>query len=215
MEIGRFKVRKVMNEMKPVSTQPGFYAYKKATVERPDIPNVLNQEFTVPAPNEIWCGDITYVWAQGRWHYLAAVIDLYARRGVGWSFASKPDADLVIKALDMAYEQRGSPQNVLPHSDQGSQYASRRFRQRLWRYRFKQSTSRRGNCHDNAPMERLFRSLRTEWIPTVGYMSASLAQQDIGRFLMQRYNWQRPHQFNGGLPPAVAKEKLKTVSRIS
>ncbi|WP_255263755.1 transposase domain-containing protein, partial [Pseudomonas aegrilactucae] len=86
------------------------------------------------------------------------------------------------------------------HSDQGSQYGSRSFRQRLWRYRFKQSMSRRGNCHDNAPMERLFRSLKTEWVPTVGYMSASLAQQDIGRFLMQRYNWQRPHQFNGQEP---------------
>jgi len=215
IEIGRFKVRKLMSEMKLVSKQPGSHAYKKATVERPNIPNVLNQEFTVSAPNEVWCGDITYVWAQGRWHYLAAVIDLYARRVVGWAFASKPDADLVIKALDIAYEQRGRPRDVMFHSDQGSQYASRRFRQRLWRYQFKQSMSRRGNCHDNAPMERLFRSLKTEWIPTVGYMSASLAQRDIGRFLMQRYNWQRPHQFIGGLPPAVAEEKLKTVSGIS
>ncbi|MBV6290184.1 IS3 family transposase [Pseudomonas aegrilactucae] len=215
IEIGRFKVRKLMNEMKLISKQPGSHAYKKATVERPDIPNVLDREFTVSAPNEVWCGDITYVWAQGRWHYLAAVIDLFARRVVGWAFSSKPDADLVIKALDMAYEQRGRPQNVLFHSDQGSQYGSRGFRQRLWRYRFKQSMSRRGNCHDNAPMERLFRSLKTEWIPTVGYMSASLAQQDIGRFLMQRYNWQRPHQFNSGLAPAVAEEKLNAVSGIS
>ncbi|QPG61866.1 IS3 family transposase [Pseudomonas sp. BIGb0427] len=213
--IGRFKVRKLMNEMKLISKQPGSHAYKKATVERPDIPNVLDRAFTVSAPNEVWCGDITYVWAQGRWHYVAAVIDLFARRVVGWAFSSKPDADLVIKALDMAYEQRGRPQNVLFHSDQGSQYSSRSFRQRLWRYRFKQSMSRRGNCHDNAPMERLFRSLKTEWVPTVGYMSASLAQQDIGRFLMQRYNWQRPHQFNSGLAPAVAEEKLNAVSGIS
>lgn len=215
IEIGRFKVRKLMSEMKLISKQPGSHAYKKATVERPDIPNVLDRAFTVPAPNEVWCGDITYVWAQGRWHYLAAVIDLFARRVVGWAFSSKPDADLVIKALDMAYEQRGRPQGVLFHSDQGSQYGSRSFCQRLWRYRFKQSMSRRGNCHDNAPMERLFRSLKTEWVPTVGYMSASLAQRDIGRFLMQRYNWQRPHQFNAGLPPAVAEEKLNAVSGIS
>ncbi|SPZ04847.1 ISPsy24, transposase OrfB [Pseudomonas luteola] len=115
----------------------------------------------------------------------------------------------------MAYEQRGRPQNVLFHSDQGSQYGSRSFRQRLWRYRFTQSMSRRGNCHDNAPMERLFRSLKTEWIPTVGYMSAVLAKQDIGRFLMERYNWRRPHQFNEGLAPAVAEEKLNAVSGIS
>ena len=84
--------------------------------------------------------------------------------------SAKPDADLVIKALDRAYEMRGRPQGVLFHSDQGSQYGSRSFRQRLWRFRMVQSMSRRGNCYDNAPMERLFRSLKTEWVPTVGYM---------------------------------------------
>jgi len=134
---------------------------------------------------------------------------------VDWAFSAKPDANLVIQALDRAYEQRGRPGEVLFHSDQGSQYGSRRFRQRLWRYRFKQSMSRRGNCLDNSPMERLFRSLKTEWVPTTGYLSAVQAKQDIGRFLMQRYNWQRPHQFNGGLPTAMAEEKLKPVSGIS
>ena len=72
--------------------------------------------------------------------------------------------------------------------------------------------SRRGNCYDNAPMERLFRSLKAEWIPTVGYMTAALAEQDIGRYLMQRYNWTKPHQHNGFVPPAVAEEKLNSVS---
>ena len=184
-------------------------------MERPDIPNVLDREFTVSAPNEVWCGDTTYVWAQGRWHYLAAVIDLFARRVLGWAFSSKPDADLVIKALDMAYERRGRPQNVLFNSGQGNQHASRSFRQRLWCYHFKQSMSRRRNCHDNMPMERLYRSLKTQWVPAVGYMNASLAQQDIGRFLMQRYNWKQSHQFNGGLPPAVTEEKLNALSWIS
>lgn len=68
-----------------------------------------------------------------------------------------------------------------------------------------QSMSRRGNCHDNAPMERLFRSLKTEWVPTVGYMTRAMAEQDIGRYFM-RYNWVRPHQHNGFVPPAVAEE---------
>lgn len=195
--------------------QPGSHAYKKATVERPDIPNVLERAVDVTAPNQVWCGDITYVWAQGQWHYVAAVIDLFARRIVGWAFSPKPDSELVIKTLDMAYEDRGRPQNVLFHSDHGSQYGSRAFRQRLWRYRFRQSMSRRGNCLDNAPMERLFRSLKTEWVPSVDYMSAAQAQQDIGRFLMQRYNLERPHQFNGGLAPAIAEEKLNPVPGIS
>ena len=90
-------------------------------------------------------------------------MDLYARRLVGWALSNKPDANLVIKVLDMAYEQRGRPQRLLFHSDRGSQYGSRQFRQRLWRYRMCQSMSRRGNCWDNAPMERVFRSLKTEW----------------------------------------------------
>lgn len=213
--IGRFKTRRLMRELGLVSKQPGSHAYKQATVERLDIPNRLNREFEVSAPNQVWCGDITYVWAQGRWHYLAAVLDLYTRRVVGWAFSANPDADLVMKALDMAYEQRGMPAGVMFHSDQGGQYASRRFRQRLWRYRMEQSMSRRGNCWDNAPMERLFRSLKTEWVPSVGYMTVRDAQRDVSHYLMHRYNWQRPHQFNGGMAPAVAEEKLNFVSEIS
>ncbi|HHQ2920560.1 TPA: IS3 family transposase [Pseudomonas aeruginosa] len=212
VEIGRFRVRRLMRELGLVSKQPGSHAYKQATVERPDIPNRLNREFAVQRPNQVWCGDITYVWAQGRWHYLAAVLDLHTRRVVGWAFSAKPDAELVIKALDMAYEQRGKPQQVLFHSDQGSQYASRLFRQRLWRYRMQQSMSRRGNCWDNSPMERLFRSLKSEWIPQTGYLTAQEAQRDISHYLMHRYNWVRPHQFNDGLPPAVAEEKLNPLS---
>ncbi|MBM2646342.1 IS3 family transposase [Pseudomonas aeruginosa] len=210
--IGRFRVRRLMRELGLVSKQPGSHAYKQATVERPDIPNRLNREFATEHPNQVWCGDITYVWAQGRWHYLAAVLDLHTRRVIGWAFSAKPDAELVIKALDMAYEQRGKQQQVLFHSDQGSQYASRLFRQRLWRYRMQQSMSRRGNCWDNSPMERLFRSLKSEWVPSTGYLTAQEAQRDISHYLMHRYNWIRPHQFNDGLPPAVAEEKLNPLS---
>ena len=214
-QVGRFKVRSLMRELGLISKQPGSHSYKKATVERPDIQNILNQKFDVPAPNQVWCGDITYIWAQGKWHYLAVVMDLFARRVVGWALSNKPDSDLVIKALDMAYEQRGKPQGLLFHSDQGSQYGSRHFRQRLWRYRINQSMSRRGNCYDNSPMERVFRSLKTEWIPTVGYMTAQEAQRDISHYLMHRYNWIRPHQFNNGLAPAQSEKRLNVVSGIS
>lgn len=213
--IGRFKVRRLMKELGLICKQPGSHAYKTATVERPDIPNRLQREFDVSAPNKVWCGDITYVWAGGRWHYLAVVIDLYARRVVGWSMSGKPDAELAIKALDMAYEQRGRPQTIMFHSDQGCQYSSRNFRQRLWRYRMTQSMSRRGNCWDNAPMERVFRSLKSEWIPTMGYASLLEAKRDISYYLMDYYNWQRPHTFNEGLSPAKAEDQPKLQSGIS
>lgn len=139
----------------------------------------------------------------------------YARGVVGWALSEKPNADLVVKELDVAYEQRGKPQGLLFHSDQGSQYGSRQFRQRLWRYRMRQSMSRRGNCWDSAPMERVFRSLISEKIPTTGYLTGQQAQRDISQYLMGHYNWIRSHQFNDGLAPAKAEEKLKTVSGMS
>ena len=214
LEIGRFKARRLMRELGLVSKQPGRHSYRQATAERLDIANGLDRAFTPAGPNQVWCGDITYVWAGGCWQYLAAVLDLFTRRVVGWSLSGSPDAALVCKALEMAYEQRGRPVGVLFHSDQGSQYGSRVFRQQLWRYRMSQSMSRRGNCWDNAPMERLFRSLKTEWVPSLGYATVHEAQRDISHYLMNQYNWQRPHQFNKGLPPAIAEEKLKTVSGI-
>lgn len=130
IEIGRFKVRKLM------SKQPGSHADKKATVERPDIPNVLDRKFTVSAPNEVWCGDITYVWAQGRWHYVA-VIDLFARPVVRWAFSSRPDADLVVGRWMWLMNSEATLGICCSTAIKGAQYGNRRFRQRLWRYRFK------------------------------------------------------------------------------
>ncbi|WP_158653285.1 IS3 family transposase [Aeromonas veronii] len=214
-QIGRFKVRNLMKEAGLASKQPGAHRYKVAQSERPDIPNLLTREFDVQQPNQVWCGDITYVWAGGRWHYLAAVLDLHTRRVVGWAMSDKPDAELAIKALEMAYQQRGCPSGVLFHSDQGSQYGSRAFRQRLWRYRITQSMSRRGNCWDNAPMERLFRSLKSEWLPAMGYMSLREAKRDISYYLMDYYNWRRPHQHNDGIPPAKAEIRPNQASGFS
>ena len=181
--IGRFKVRRLMKELNLVCKQPGPHAYKQATVERVDIPNALNRAFATPEPNQVWCGDISYVWAGSRWRYVAVVLDLYARKVVGWALSDHTDARLVVKALDRAYETRGQPANVMFHSDQGSQYNSRLFRQRLWRYRITQSMSRRGNCWDNAPMERVFRSLESEWIPTNRYRTATQAFERHGLLL--------------------------------
>ena len=188
--------------------QPGPHAYKTATVERADIPNRLNREFTVSKPNQVWCGDITYIWTGKRWRYLAVVMDLYARRVIGWTMSDSPNTKLTLKALEHAYIARGQPKQVMFHSDQGVQYGSIKYRQRLWRYQMVQSMSRSGNCWDNAPMERLFRSLKSEWIPTTWYDSLLEAKKDIGKYLMDYYNHRRPHSFNQGLSPAKAEEKL-------
>lgn len=179
-----------MRDLGLTSRQPSPHAYREAVVERPDIPNHLAREFGPDRPNQVWCGDITYIWTGQRWSYLAVVLDLYARRVVGWAMSSRPDTALVVNALDHAWQQRGRPERIMFHSDQGSQYASRKFRQRIWRYRMKQSMSRGGNCWDNAPMERLFRSLKSEWMPVSGYRSLNEARKDVGEYLMGYYNRQ-------------------------
>jgi putative transposase len=148
--------------------------------------------------------DVTYIWAGQRWTYLAVVIDLYARKPIGWAMSVSPDGVLTGHALSMAYEARGKPKGVMFHSDQGSHYSSRKFRQHLWRYQIEQSMSRRGNCWDDAPMERLFRSVKIEWGPTLGYRNFTDAQQSITEYLVGYYSQKRPHQHYRGVSPKAA-----------
>ena len=112
----------------------------------------------------------------------------------------------------MELKQGGCPGEVLFHSAQGSQYASRKFRQRLWRFRMKQSMSLLGNCWANAPMERLFRSLKSDWIRSNGYDTPAEATRDISDYLMDYYNWQRPPQYAGGVPLAEDENRLNFLS---
>ncbi|WP_216604970.1 DDE-type integrase/transposase/recombinase [Vibrio chagasii] len=116
INVGRFEVQKIMHDVGLVSKQSGSHKYKHAKSERPDIPSLLKREFSVAAPNRVWCGDITYIWLGSKWCYLSVVLNLFSRRVVGWSLSDKPDADLAYRALEMAWEQRGRPKNVMLHS---------------------------------------------------------------------------------------------------
>ena len=205
--VGRYKAGRLMAEAGVVSTQPRANRHPRTDAPASQTPNHLARRFTVEAPNEVWCGDITYLWMGSGWAYLAVVLDLFGRRVVGWALSASPDAVLVIRALDLAYEARGRPSGVMFHSDQGCQYASDAYRRRLWRYGMHQSMSRRGNCWDNAPMERFFRSLKTEWVPATGYVSLAQAQADVLGYLGY-YNQVRPHSTNGYLAPVVYEAKV-------
>src|SRR5690606_30304760 len=116
-------------------------------------------------PNQVWTGDMTCIWSGKRCAYLGVVLHRIARRPIGCAMSLTADSALTTRALMMAYESRGNPSGVMFHSDQGCQYTSLAFRQQVWRYRMTQSMSRRGNCWDNSPMERFFRSLKSEWVP--------------------------------------------------
>jgi len=165
------------------------------------VPNTLNREFNVNTPNQVWCGDVTYIWVGKRWAYLAIVLDLFSRKPIGWAFSLSPDSQLTSKALMNAYESRGKPKGVLFHSDQGMHYTSQKFKQALWRCQIKQSMSRRGNCWDNAPMERFFRSFKTEWMPETGYQYFAEAERSIMNYIIGYYSSIRPHRHNNGKSP--------------
>lgn len=185
------------------SKQPS-HRYKKALQESMIAENHLARGFTVMQANTVGCGDVTYIWSGRQWLYLAVVLDLYKRKIIGWACSVQADSRLTVQALRMAYESRGCPENVLFHSDQGCDYTSRLFRQQLWRYQIKQSMSRRGNCWDNAPMERFFRSYKTEWVPKNGYDTWAGAERDVAAYI-RYYNLERGHSYNNYLSPVAAE----------
>jgi len=218
-ELSRYRASKIMKKLGLVSCQIKQHRYKKGTKEHINIPNTLDRQFAVTEPDQVWCGDVTYVWSGQQWLYFAVIIDLFARKVIGWATSKSPNTDLTAKALSMAFEVRGKPKGVMFHSDQGCHYTSKQFRQLLWRYQIKQSMSRRGSCWDNAPMERFFRSFKTEWMPIAGYSSFYEAKSAITEYIIRYYNSVRPHQYNGGLTPnkseQLFKSEHKSVARIS
>ncbi|MCC4040972.1 IS3 family transposase [Escherichia coli] len=206
-QMGRWLAGRLMKVLGLVSCQQPTHRYKRGGHEHVAIPNYLERQFAVTEPNQVWCGDVTYIWTGKRWAYLAVVLDLFARKPVGWAMSFSPDSWLTMKALEMAWETRGKPGGVMFHSDQGRHYTSRQFRQLLWRYQIRQSMSRRGNCWDNSPMERFFRSLKNEWMPVVGYVSFSEAAHAITDYIVGYYSALRPHEYNGGLPPNESENR--------
>ena len=210
--LSRYRAGRLMKQLELVSCQVPKHSYKKADQEHVAIPNKLDRQFTVSKPNQVWCGDVTYIWIGTRWAYLALVLDLFARRPIGWALSLSPDSELTKRALTMAFEARGKPKDVMFHSDQGCHYTSRSYRQLLWRYRIDQSMSRRGNCWDNAPMERFFRSLKVEWVPTFDYRNFKEAECSITDYLLGYYSQTRPHRHNGGLSPVMAEREYASNS---
>jgi putative transposase len=217
-KMGRFKAGRVMKDLGLVSCQLPEHAYKKASQPHAYIPNLLDQNFDISAPNQAWCGDVTYIWTGNRWAYLAVVLDIFARKPVGWAMSFSPDSDLTIRALKMAIAMRGVTKGLIFHSDQGSHYTSVKFQQCLWRNKIRPSMSRRGNCWDNAPMERFFRSLKTEWVPNTGYKSLQEANYAVTDYIVGYYSNVRPHRHCDGLTPNESERQFwlnyKTVANF-
>ena len=177
----------------------------------PVAPNLLNRNFTAYAPNQKWCGDISYIWTDEGWMYLAVVIDLYSRAVIEWSIQSTMSRELVCGALMMALWRRGFPRKVLFHSDRGSQYCSGDYQKMLQHYGFICSMSRKGNCWDNAVAESFFHSLKTELVYTERYATREIAKQSIFQYLEVYYNRVRRHSAFGSVSPEVFENQFKKV----
>ena len=166
-------------------------------------PNVLSRRFNASRPNSKWVSDITFIPTREGHLYLAIVLDIYSRAIVGWAMSHRINGDLVLDALEMAIQHRGSPEDVLVHSDQGSQYTAEQYRKQLRQHRMICSMSRKGECHDNAVAESFFHTLKEELVHDENYATRQEAKQSIFQYIELYYNRQRLHSFLGYQAPLV------------
>ncbi len=177
----------------------------------PVAPNVLNRQFAPSAPNRAWAADITYFPTKGGWLYLAIVIDLYSRRIVGWSMSTFIDADLVLAALRMAIETRQPERGLVLHTDRGSQYACRIYRNFIAAREIVASMSRKRNCWDNAVAESFFASMKVE-LDDGRLLARSEARSAIFEYIEAWYNRERRHSTIGFLSPMEFEERRRRVA---
>ncbi len=215
-EIGRDRTRRLMKRLGLKVRQKR--KYKVTTDSNHKLPvaqNILNRDFSPSAPNRAWGTDITYLWTQQGWVYLAVVIDLYSRRVVGWSMDRRMKKALVIRALMMAVNLRKPPVGLIHHSDRGSQYASHDYQKLLKQYGMICSMSRKGNCWDNAPIERFFSSLKREWTGNRWYRTRQEVMADVREYVAVYYNSKRLHSTLGYTTPMDYEKTLNKVSGIT
>ena len=167
----------------------------------PVAANVLDRQFDPEAPNQAWVADITFIPTREGWLYLAAVEDLYSRMVVGWSMDARMTSRLVVEALAMAVQRRLPREELLAHSDRGSQYASEHYQRLLSKHGITCSMSGRGDCWDNAPMESFFASLKKELVHHEDYQTREEAKASIFEYIEVFYNRQRRHSTLGFKSP--------------
>lgn len=209
--VSRNKARKLMREAGvQVRHRKKYKVTTDSDHKQPVFDNLLDRQFDVSQADQVYVSDITYLWTREGWLYLAVVIDLYSRKVVGWSMSTRMKAQLVCDALTMALWRRKPKAGLIHHSDRGSQYASKAFRQLLKKHGIQGSMSRKGNCWDNAVAESFFGSLKQERVQWTYYQTRLEAQQDVLDYITMFYNSQRLHSYLGYVSPnAFEKQALE------
>ena len=200
---GRNRIARLMKQNSLCGRQKKRYRVQTTDSrhDQPIAPNRLAQAPRASAPNQLWVADITYIETGEDWLYLAAIMDLYSRKIVGWAMSERLDTVLVLKALAMALLHRQPPRNLLFHSDRGVQYASADYRQALSQAGLIASMSRSGNCYDNASMESFWSTLKLELVYRRCFASHAQARTQIFDYIETFYNRQRIHSALDYLSP--------------
>jgi transposase InsO family protein len=172
----------------------------------PVAENILNRDFKAARRNEKWVSDITYIWTDEGWLYLAGLLDLYDSSVVGWSMGNTMRTELVSSALKSAIRQTRPGEGLIVHSDRGVQYASKEYQKLLKKYGFICSMSRKGNCYDNAPMESFWGKLKTEWLYGKRFKTREQAKQAVFEYIELFYNRKRLHSSNDYIAPLKVRD---------
>jgi putative transposase len=209
--VGRKRVARLMREEGIEGQRKRrFRTTTDSRHSHPVAANHLNRDFSASAPNEVWVSDITYIWTREGWMFLAAIMDLFSRRVVGWSMDSRIDQTLVLEALGMALRTRQPKPGLLHHSDRGVQYAGADYQEQLRKSGIVCSMSRKGDCWDNAVAESFFSTLKSELVHRVDYVSRSQAKASVFEYIETFYNPRRRHSALGYLSPV---EHERTAAR--
>jgi putative transposase len=215
--------RASLNRVARVMRELGLRARRRrrfvpTTDSRHDMPvaaNVLDRCFEADAPNKAWVTDITYVWTREGWLYLAAILDLFSRRVVGWAMSESLSRELALDALDMALRNRAPPTGLLHHSDRGCQYASADYQAALSERGIRCSMSRKGNCWDNAVAESFFATLKKELVNEANYETRAEARTSVFEYLEVFYNRRRRHSSLGYVSPLSFESMYDTVNQAA
>ena len=205
---GRNRIARLMRENE-IRAKQGKKFKPTTTDSKHSLPvadNILKRRFTWAQPNQAWVADITYIPTKEGWLYLATVMDLFARRIVGWAMGDRVDRHLALRALRMAIQRRQPPKGLIHHSDRGSQYASGDYQRELEKHGIVCSMSRKGNCWDNAPMESWYRTLKVELFEEEAFATRRQATAAIFEYMEVFYDRQRLHTAIGGFTPAEFEE---------
>ncbi len=214
--VSRHKARKLMREADiQVRQRKKYKVTTNSKHKQPVFDNLLARQFDVAQPDQVYASDVTYLWTQEGWLYLAVVIDLYSRRVVGWRMSSRMKAQLVCDALTMALWQRRPKAGLIHHSDRGSQYASKKFKRLLTAHEIKGSMSRKGNCWDNAVVESFFGSLKQERVQWQSYQTRYEAQQDVLDYITMFYNNHRLHSYLGYTSPSDYEKQSFEMAKVA